>query len=66
MELGDISVVYHNSFINERSVLSYYLRNWAMCKLIYYSTLLIKEAAGLRHGNIQVNIQNTLLVRGAY
>jgi hypothetical protein len=37
-----------------------------MRELIYYSTLLIKEAAGLWRGNIQANIQNTLLIRGAY
>jgi hypothetical protein len=52
MELGDILVVYRNSFINKRSVLFCYLRNWAMCKLIYYNALLIKEAAGLQCGNV--------------
>jgi hypothetical protein len=37
-----------------------------MRKLIYHSTPLIKEAAGLQHGNIQTNIRNTLLIKGAY
>jgi hypothetical protein len=37
-----------------------------MRKLIYRSTPLIKEAISLRRSNIQTNIQNTLLIKGAY
>ena len=59
MELGDISAICRNSFINKRSVPFYYLKNWVMRELIYHNTLLIRDTYWLtiqRLSNIGLDI----------